>query len=40
MLDRPVVEMTMTPEESEMKQLALERTQALYRKEHGFKIAY
>jgi hypothetical protein len=39
-LDKPVIAMTMTREESELKQLAYERERALYQKQHGIKHTY
>jgi hypothetical protein len=39
-LDKPVAQMTMTREQSELKQLAYERERALYQKRHGIKRTY
>jgi hypothetical protein len=39
-VNKPVVKMTMTREESELKQLAYERERALYQKAHGIKHTY
>jgi hypothetical protein len=39
-LSKPIVPMTMTREESELKQLAYERERALWRKENGINHTY